>query len=159
MISNVAILGISATAIFDIYLIFIQPRIFKTPFAGFALVGRWVGYFPKGKFAHQSLAGMAPVPHEQLLGWIVHYAVGMAFADILLMVWPGWLAAPTLGPAMMIGIASAAAPFCLMQPAFGSGFFASRTSNPGQVRLRTLVSHMVFGLSLAAAGLLMAAIL
>ncbi|HEY8964087.1 MAG TPA: DUF2938 domain-containing protein [Alphaproteobacteria bacterium] len=148
--------GTIATVIFDLYLIFIQPRIFKTPFTGFALAGRWVGYFPKGKFAHESVAKAAPVPHEKILGWLVHYATGIAFGSILLHVWNGWLQAPTFLPAMIVGITSVLAPFCIMQPAFGMGFFASKTPDPKAARIRSVISHTVFGLCLYATGLLIA---
>jgi len=40
------------------------------------------------------------------------------------------------------------APFFIMQPAFGLGFAASKTKNPAQARLRSLMNHTAFGLGL-----------
>jgi hypothetical protein len=39
-------------------------------------------------------------------------------------------------------------PFFIMQPAFGLGFAASKTSNPTQARLRSLMNHTAFGIGL-----------
>jgi hypothetical protein len=49
-----------------------------------------------------------------------------------------------------------AAPLLLMQPAFGMGIAASRTANPWQVRMRALLTHLVFGLGLYLTGWLLA---
>jgi hypothetical protein len=52
----------------------------------------------------------------------------------------------------MVGIASVAAPLLLMLPAMGLGFAASKAPNPAKARLRSLVTHIVFGVGLYAAG-------
>jgi len=39
-------------------------------------------------------------------------------------------------------------PFFVMQPSFGFGIAASRTPNPTQARLRSLMAHTVFGVGL-----------
>ena len=159
IIFGAVLLGAFATAIFDLYLAFIQPRIFKTPFTGFSMFGRWVGHLAKGRFFHDSVAAAGPVPYEKPIGWIGHYAVGILFAAILIILWPQFLAMPTLAPALVVGIGSVLAPFCVMQPAFGMGLFASKTPNPWAVRIRALASHFVFGLCLYAAPALIAFIL
>jgi hypothetical protein len=41
-----------------------------------------------------------------------------------------------------------------MQPAFGLGFAASKTSNPAQARFRSLLNHTAFGVGLYLFGLL-----
>jgi hypothetical protein len=41
-----------------------------------------------------------------------------------------------------------------MQPSFGFGFAASKTSNPAQARLRSLMNHAAFGAGLYLFGLL-----
>ena len=52
----------------------------------------------------------------------------------------------------LVGIASLAAPFLVMQPAMGYGIAASRTPKPAAARLRSLTTHAVFGLGLYGAG-------
>jgi hypothetical protein len=61
---------------------------------------------------------------------------------------------PSFSPALMVGVATVAAPWLVMQPAMGAGFFASRTPKPLSSCARSLASHAVFG-----AGLFLAAVL
>lgn len=62
---------------------------------------------------------------------------------------PGsWLARPTLVLALLFGIGTVVFPFLLMQPSFGFGVAASRTPNPTQTRLKSLVTHIVYGVGL-----------
>jgi hypothetical protein len=49
---------------------------------------------------------------------------------------------------LLYGIGTVVFPFFLMQPSFGLGIVASRTPNPTQARLKSLVTHIVFGLGL-----------
>ena len=90
---------------------------------------------------------------ERLIGWTAHYLIGIAFAGVLLAIWGlEWARHPTVGPALIVGIASVAAPFLLMQPGMGAGIAASRTPRPAAARLHSLVMHGIFGLGLYAAG-------
>ena len=45
-------------------------------------------------------------------------------------------------------LVTVAAPLFLMQPGMGMGIAASKTPNPNAVRLRSLVTHAVFGAGL-----------
>ena len=79
----------------------------------------------------------------------ITFAIGfVAFAG------SNWLQHPTLIPALIFGIVTVMAPFFIMQPAFGLGIAASKTSNPLQARLRSLMNHIVFGIGLYLFGLL-----
>jgi hypothetical protein len=72
---------------------------------------------------------------------------------VLLAIWGlDWARHPTIGPALIVGIGSVAAPFLFMQPGMGAGIAASRTPHPATARLHSLVTHGVFGLGLYAAG-------
>lgn len=82
-------------------------------------------------------------------GWLIHYAIGVLFALLLVViVGEGWLLAPTLWPALAVGVGTVVAPLCLMQPAMGAGFFAAKTPTPVRNCLKSLVTHGVFGLGL-----------
>ena len=59
---------------------------------------------------------------------------------------------PTIGPALIVGIGSVAAPLLVMQPGMGAGIAASRTPRPAAARLQSLLTHAIFGLGLYAAG-------
>jgi hypothetical protein len=59
-----------------------------------------------------------------------------------------WLAQPTVLPALLYGIATVVFPFFILQPSLGLGIASSRTANPAQARLKSLVTHSVFGVGL-----------
>ncbi|HKH44023.1 MAG TPA: DUF2938 family protein [Thermoanaerobaculia bacterium] len=80
---------------------------------------------------------------------IAHYTIGVVFALVFVVFASGdWLARPTLLPALLYGIGTVVFPFFIMQPSLGIGIAASRTPNPTQARLKSLVTHTVFGLGL-----------
>lgn len=119
----------------------------------YGLVGRWLLYMARGRFRHDAIAATPPLRGERLLGWSAHYLIGSVFAGVLLAIWGvDWVRHPTLGPALLVGIGSVIAPFLLMQPGMGAGIAASRTPHPAAARLRSLLTHSVFGLGLYAAG-------
>ena len=83
--------------------------------------------------------------------------LGRWIAALLLGIWgPAWLERPTLGPALIVSTGTLVAPFLVMQPAMGAGFAASKTLRPHVARLRSLVTHTVYGLGLYASALLWA---
>ncbi len=112
-------------------------------------VGRWMAGWPHGRFMQESIATAAPVRGERLLGWVAHYAIGIGYAVLLVLLFGRtWLHQPTPGPALLVGLATVAAPFFLMQPGMGAGIAASRTPNPALARLHSLLSHAIFGLGM-----------
>ncbi len=150
--ATIVIVGAGATLVMDAWLL-VQKRLgLRT--LDFALLGRWVGHLGHGRFAHAAIAQSSPVRGERALGWLAHYAIGIAFAA-LLVAWQGlaWTRDPTLLPALALGAVTVVAPLFVMQPAMGAGFAASRTPAPWSNRLRSLVNHVVFG-----AGLYLAAV-
>ena len=146
------VIGIGATLLVDLWAI-VRRRAFGIPPPDYALVGRWFAHMGRGRFRHESIAASAPARGERLIGWLAHYAIGVLFAALLLAVWgDGWALEPTIGPALIVGIGTVAAPFLLMQPGMGAGFAASRTPRPAAARLQSLVTHTIFGLGLYASG-------
>ena len=145
-------IGVGATAVMDLWGSIRKPLLGIAP-PNYALVGRWIGHMAHGRFRHDSIAASAPVRGEHLFGWAVHYLTGIAFAAVLIGIWGlEWARQPTLGPALVVGIGTVAAPFLLMQPGMGAGIAASRTPRPGSARLQSVITHAVFGLGLYAAG-------
>ncbi len=143
----VALLGVGATAVMDVWLLLL--RRLGVPTMNFALLGRWIGHGLRGRWVHATMARAQPVPAERGLGWLVHYLVGMAFAGVLVgLQGVGWLHSPRLWPALAFGIASAVLPLFVMQPAMGAGFASSRTPAPLKNSLRSLTNHAVFGAGL-----------
>ncbi len=153
--AKVVLIGIGATAVMDVWSMTL--RRLGVPTLDYALVGRWVGHMRQGRFAHAGIGKAAPVAGERPLGWAVHYVTGIAFAALLVAVqgW-GWLHAPTFLPAVAVGVATVLVPMCVMQPALGAGFAASKTPTPWRNRLRSLMTHAVFGAGLYLSGELVA---
>lgn len=142
------LIGTGATLTLDLWALLLKHA-FKIAPSNFCLVGRWLGYMPEGRFTHPDIASASPKKAECGVGWIAHYATGVLFAAVFVrLTGEGWLRQPTPLPALLFGIATVAAPFFIMQPAFGSGWAASRARHPAQARLRSLVNHAVFGTGL-----------
>ena len=144
------LIGAGATAVMDLWTV-VRKRLFGIPF-NYGLVGRWLAYLPRGRFRHDPIAATAPVRGERVIGWAAHYLIGIAFAAVLLALWGlDWARQPTLGPALIVGVGSVAAPFLVMQPGMGAGIAASRTPRAAAARFQSLVTHAIFGLGLYAA--------
>ncbi|MDK2766100.1 MAG: DUF2938 domain-containing protein [Sphingomonas sp.] len=140
--------GIGATLVMDAWAILLR-RVYGIASLDYALVGRWLGHMTRRTFVHERIVAASPVAGESLLGWIAHYAIGIAFAGILLLVaGPEWARRPTPWLALAVGIVSIVAPFFIMQPSFGMGIAASNLPDPNVARLRALVTHTVFGAGL-----------
>ncbi|WP_430009066.1 DUF2938 domain-containing protein [Methylophaga lonarensis] len=140
--------GIGATVIMDLWALMLR-RVFKVMSLNFCLVGRWLIYMRDGVFRHKSITSAQARPAECAVGWLAHYAIGIVFAfALLLMTSPSWLDQPTILPALLTGLVTISIPFFIMQPAFGMGIAAAKTPKPGQARLRSLMTHSVFGLGL-----------
>jgi hypothetical protein len=145
--------GIGATLCMDLWNLFLK-RTLGIPSLNYCLLGRWVRHMSVGTFRHQSIAAAQPARFECPVGWIAHYTIGIVFAVVFVVVAPGgWLARPTLWPAIGYGIATVVFPFFIMQPAIGLGIASSRAPNPTQARLKSLATHGVFGVGLYACAL------
>lgn len=146
-IATIALIGTGATVLMDAWL-FILARL-GLPASNIQLIGRWVGHMGAGRFTHASIARSQPIAGERALGWLAHYAIGIAYAGALVgLVGLDWASHPTLLPAVLFGVATVAAPFFLMQPAMGAGFAASKTPTPIRNCLRSIANHAVFGAGL-----------
>ncbi|KJU77810.1 membrane protein [Ectopseudomonas oleovorans] len=154
MAVEIIVLGVGPTLLMDLWAL-ARKRWFGVAALDYAWVGRWLGHMRHGQFRHAAIGQAPTLRGERALGWGVHYLTGLIFAALFL-VWVGeaWLQRPTLVPALAFGALSVVAPLLLMQPAFGMGVAASRTPRPWQVRVRALLTHLVFGLGLYLMGLL-----
>jgi len=147
VIAHIVLVGIGATAMMDAWL-WLLSRL-GVPTAGIAMVGRWVGHFARGDFAHAAISKAPPIPFELGLGWLTHYLVGIVYAVVLVSLQgSAWLHQPTLLPALVFGAATVVAPWLVMQPAMGAGFLAMKTPAPLKNCLRNLANHAVYGAGL-----------
>lgn len=142
------VIGLGATLFMDLWAQFLK-WVFNIPPANYCLVGRWLLHMPEGRFVHGSIAAASQKRFECTVGWIAHYVLGAVYALVLVaFVSERWVVRPTLLPAFLFAMASLLVPLLIMQPAFGLGIAASRTPNPTQARLRSLLAHAAFGVGL-----------
>jgi hypothetical protein len=153
----VAVVGVGATAFMDLWLALLKRLGVAT--LPMAFIGRWLGHLFRGRYSHAAIARAEPVAGERAWGWLTHYAIGIGFAALLVSLQGrDWLRQPSVGPALVVGIATVLAPLAVMQPALGAGFFASKTPTPLKNCLRSLANHAVFGLGLYLSAALLAAL-
>lgn len=142
------LVGLGATLLIDLWAVLLK-RGFNIASLNYCLLGRWLLHMPGGTIVHRSIAAAEQKPHECTLGWVAHYLIGTAFAVVFVLLAPeSWLERPTLWPAVAFGVATTLVPYLIMQPSFGLGFAASKSPNPNQARLKSLMTHTVFGVGL-----------
>jgi hypothetical protein len=151
--------GIGATLVMDLWNRFLR-RAFGIPSLDYCLLGRWICHMPGGTLRHVSIAAAPRKPRECTVGWLAHYSIGVVFGLVFVALASGdWLARPTVLPALLFGIATVVFPLFILQPSLGLGVAASKSPKPAQARLKSLVTHTVFGLGLYASALGMSYVL
>src|SRR5256714_7040676 len=154
-ILDALLIGLGATLLIDLWALLLK-RAFSVRSLDYCLLGRWVLYIPHGTIMHAQIATTPAKPHECKVGWTTHYLIGTAFALLFVLIASdGWLARPTLLPALAFGIATVVVPFFTMQPSFGLGVAASKTPNPNKARMKSLMTHTVFGVGLYVSAVLL----
>ena len=146
--TSAILIGLGATLTFDLWALFLKHTFGIAP-SDICLVGRWLRYMPEGTFKHAKIGSAPRKSGECTAGWIADYMIGVTFAiAFVALAGSSWLQHPTPIPAILFGIVTVLAPFLIMQPALGLGFAASKTANPMQSRLRSLMNHAAFGVGL-----------
>lgn len=154
-LASIVFVGVGATVVMDVWLMLLKRVGVQT--LDFRFIGRWVGHLFRGQIVHSSIRQSLEIPRELAWGWLTHYAVGIAFAGLLVLVQgPTWTESPSPLPAIAVGMGTVVVPLFVMQPAMGSGFAASRTPTPLKNCLRSLLNHTVFGLGLYGSAVLLA---
>jgi hypothetical protein len=148
-------IGIIATLCIDLWSLLLKYS-FGIASLNYCLLGRWFLHMPGGTFVHQSIGVAQPRRGECAVGWLAHYLIGISLAVTFVAIASmAWLARPTLLPALAFGLVTTLIPFLVMQPSLGFGVAASRTPNPAQARLKSVLTHTIFGLGLYGAALLL----
>ena len=156
IVVRAVVIGVGATVVMDLWAVLLK-RVFGIGGLDYAMVGRWIGHLPRGRLVHDGIGKAPPVAGERAIGWIAHYAIGVAFAAALLAVWGlDWARHPSFLPALAFGLVTLVAPFFVLQPGLGAGVAASRTPNPGRARLLSVAAHTAFGVGLYGSALLCA---
>lgn len=143
-----ALVGAGGTMLLDVWALFLA-RTWNVPATNWAMVGRWLGNIPRGKFHHTSMSEAEPVKGELAIGWIAHYVIGIGYGLLLLALWgSAWLTEPTILPPLVLSWVLLIAPYFLMMPGMGTGFAGSKTPKPAITRIKSVVSHSIFGLGM-----------
>ncbi len=153
-ILKIIIIGIGATLAVDFWVVLL--KVFNIKSLDYRYVGRWIANFPKGKFFHKNIMMTTPVHGELFIGWVTHYLIGITFAFLLVIFYgEAWLEKPLVYPAVIIGIITSVAPLFVMQPAFGFGIASSNLPKPNFKRLKSLLTHIIYGFGLYLTALLL----
>ncbi|MBE7502929.1 MAG: DUF2938 family protein [Verrucomicrobiales bacterium] len=145
--------GVGATVAMDLWNLLLK-RAFGIPSLDLRLLGRWLCHMPGGTFVHSSIAAAAPKTFEYAVGVTAHYTIGIALGlALLLFTGNEWFLRPALLPALLLGVLTVAFPLFVMQPALGLGVASSRSPKPTRARVKSLMSHGVFGLGLFVSGI------
>jgi len=139
-------IGIGATLLMDVWNGFLK-RAFGIASLNYCLLGRWVRHMPR-VFRHASIAAAQARPFECATGWAAHYSIGISLAVAFVLLLPGWLARPTLLPALLFGLVTVVFPFLVLQPSLGLGIASARAPSPSRARMKSLATHTVFGIGL-----------
>jgi hypothetical protein len=147
-IGGAVMVGLGAIVIMDIWNLFLQHAL-NISSLNFCLVGRWLSHMSLGAFTHENISRAAKRPAECAIGWTAHYLIGVFFALMLIVLTSqSWLEQPTFLPALLMGVGTVPIPYFIMQPALGLGIAAAKTPHPTQARLKSLMTHTVFGVGL-----------
>ncbi len=152
-ILKIILIGIGATIMLDIWTALL--KLFKAKSLDYKYVGRWIANFRKGIFVYDNILKTDSAPRELAIGWVAHYIIGTSYAFLLLLFYGSeWVENPSLMPALIIGIVTVVSPLFIMQPAFGFGFASSKLPDPNIRRLKSLSTHIVYGIGLYLTALL-----
>jgi hypothetical protein len=143
------LIGAGATATLDIWNLLLQ-WLFKLPAPAWSLPGRWFAYMPKGQFVHRNgIFRSPPLAHELVIGWVMHYVVGILFAAAVLAIWgTAWAHAPSFIPALIVGLVTVGAGWFIMQPGMGVGIACSKAPKPNLARALNIIGHVIFAIGL-----------
>ncbi|MGL4811436.1 MAG: DUF2938 family protein [Beijerinckiaceae bacterium] len=142
------VIGGGATLVLDLWALLLN-RLFGFGLPNWALVGRWVAHLPRGQFVHADIAQAQPVANELALGWVFHYAVGVLFAAVtLLLGGAAWAAQPTWPLPLAVGLITVGCGWFILQPGMGAGIAASKKPDRARIRTLNIVGHIVFGLAM-----------
>lgn len=146
LIAGIAI-GVGATFIMDLWNLFLK-RVFGVPSLNNCMLGRWVLHMPGGVFRHANIGTSPEKPFECPVGWGAHYSIGIGLGVVFVAMTGDWISQPTFLPALIYGVATLIFPFFVLQPALGLGVASSKAKNPAAARLKSLMTHTVFGVGL-----------
>lgn len=115
------------------------------------MIGRMSGGWFRGRFRYRNPDEMEPVSHEKVLGYLTHYAIGVALA-LMYVVGRAFVVAGPPSPigALVYGIATTVASLFFVYPAMGFGPCGLRSPERMKAPFSSFANHLFFGLGMAA---------
>ena len=87
--------------------------------------------------------------NELLVGYLVHYAIGVIYGIIYVIFNYMFYDYPSVFLAIIIGFIAVLGSWCIIMPfAINIGFFASKKEERFQLMAQNLIAHFVFGIGL-----------
>ena len=113
------------------------------------LIGRWIGYFLRGKFKHTDILQTPPLRGELVLGLAAHYLIGIVLTLVDLGLVVVAHATPTALSAILYGTATTVFPWFLMFPSQGMGSLGRDAPAGAHLARVSLFNHIIFGAGIA----------
>lgn len=135
--------GLFATAVMDaVNEVLVRARLVLA--IDHRMIGRVVGSWATGRFAHRSPAAVPAYTLERPLGHAIHYGIGAAFGAAFV---AGWrpVGGAGLVSAIGYGVLTTAAAYLLLFPSMGLGLCGRRSPAGWRLPLSSLVNHAVYG--------------
>ena len=141
---EILVVGVVANIFTDIYELALEHSLEKN--RDWNLVRRWVANLGRGVFRHDEITDAPTVRFELALGWAFHYLVAFVYAEIYLLFMVAVMEQPaSLVSGLVFGAVTVLAPWLILIPGLGGGFFAAKTERPNFIRMASLSVHVVFG--------------
>lgn len=142
------VIGVLATGFLDVFGIVLN-KLFGIPTTEWRYIGRWFARMKYFEFYHSAISKVEPVRGELAIGWLMHYLIGIAFS----LIYFSWVyiiqgTTPTLLSGTLFGLITLVAPYLIMQPALGHGFFARNHKRPVLMPILSFLAHITFGQAL-----------
>lgn len=147
LLSQSIIIGILATLLMDLFS-YLRKKMTQIPPANYAFVGRWVLTWFDGQYWHKNITQSTAKSGETIVGWTMHYLTGIVFVCFFLILNDLGFYPINLLSSIAYGLMTTLAPFIILQPAFGFGYFAQQTPQPQQAIKNSLTAHLLFGFGL-----------
>jgi len=80
------VIGVGATAVYDLWGRLLVG-LFGLPGSNWAMAGRWFSHMTRGQFTHANITAAPAMPYETIIGWTMHYLIGIVYAGVLLAIW------------------------------------------------------------------------
>ena len=147
IIAKVLIIGIGATIIMDLW--GIALALISHSSYEWSTAGRMIGYLLRGEWLWHDGIMRAALPHENILGWITHYTIGILYALFYVIFCnDGFHQKADFLKSLSFAWFLMIFPLGMLAPITGNGFFNLETHTPLINLIHTFFSHSCFGIGL-----------